>query len=123
MTTRSILVKACLNGSRTRDEHPQVASTPEELAADAGRAVAAGAGALHIHPRGADGAESVAGPVTDATVRAIRAACPGTPVGVTTGAWIEPDLEARLAKIGRWTERPDFASVNVYEAGAPEVAH
>jgi uncharacterized protein (DUF849 family) len=39
---------------------------------------------------------------------------------VSTGAWIEPDLERRLALIGAW-RAPDYASVNLSEVGAPEV--
>jgi uncharacterized protein (DUF849 family) len=55
-------------------------------------------------------------------VWAIRAASPGVSVGVTTGAWAEPDVERRLAAIEAWTELPDHASVNWHEAGADEVA-
>jgi hypothetical protein len=48
------------------------------------------------------------------------------PVGVSTGAWIEPDLERRKESIGAWGSlpagcRPDFASVNLSETGAIEV--
>ncbi|HEY8643716.1 MAG TPA: 3-keto-5-aminohexanoate cleavage protein, partial [Candidatus Dormibacteraeota bacterium] len=49
------LVKCCLNGSRTRAEHPSLPITAEELALEAAAAVAAGAGALHMHPRDATG--------------------------------------------------------------------
>ena len=42
------------------------------------------------------------------------------PVGVTTGAWIEPDLPRRLRLIRAWT-RPDYTSVNLSEPGAVEV--
>jgi uncharacterized protein (DUF849 family) len=48
----------------------------------------------------------------------VRAA--GVPVGVSTGAWIEPDLERRCALIGGWTA-PDYASVNLSEEGAAQV--
>jgi uncharacterized protein (DUF849 family) len=58
----------------------------------------------------------------DPAVAAVRAACRGTPVGVTTGAWIEPDLARRIALIRSWAVRPDFASVNLSEPGAAEVA-
>jgi uncharacterized protein (DUF849 family) len=93
--------------------------TPAELAADAQLCVAAGARAIHLHPRDADGRESLEAAVVDAVVREVRGAC-GVPVGVSTGAWIEPDLERRLALIGAWTA-PDYASVNVSEDGAFEV--
>jgi uncharacterized protein (DUF849 family) len=90
--------------------------TAAELAADARACVAAGARMIHLHPRDQDGRESLSADVIDAVVREVRAAC-GVPVGVSTGAWIEPDLEKRLALIAAWTE-PDYASVNVSEDGA-----
>jgi uncharacterized protein (DUF849 family) len=44
-------MKVCLNGGRSRADHPGVRPTPEELAASAAAAVAAGAEAVHLHPR------------------------------------------------------------------------
>jgi uncharacterized protein (DUF849 family) len=54
-----VLLKACLNGARSRTDHPRCPVTPAELAAEAVDAVAAGAGAVHAHPRNQDGRESV----------------------------------------------------------------
>jgi uncharacterized protein (DUF849 family) len=62
--------------------------TPAELARSAAAAVAAGAEALHLHPRDADGRESLAAADVGAAVAAVRAACPGTQAGVSTGLWI-----------------------------------
>lgn len=90
-----------------------------ELARDAAACVAAGARAFHVHPRDPDGRERLEAEVVDAVVAEVRTAC-GVPVGVSTGAWIEPDLKRRLALIGRWRE-PDYASVNVSEEGAADV--
>ena len=112
------LVKACLNGHRPPGAHPALPVTAEQLAADGASAVAAGAQALHIHPRGPDGRESLA--AVDEAVRAVKAAVPGVPVGVSTGAWIEPDVAARAAAVGAWRE-PDFASVNLSEEGHVDV--
>jgi uncharacterized protein (DUF849 family) len=62
-----------------------------------------------------------------AAVAAIRAACPGIPVGVTTGLWVTGgDVAARRAAVAGWDglpgpARPDFASVNVNEAGWTEL--
>ena len=58
--------------------------------------------------------------LVDRTVTAVRDAC-GVPVGVSTGAWIEPDLERRIELIRAWTA-PDYASVNLSEEGARDVA-
>jgi uncharacterized protein (DUF849 family) len=41
---------------------------------------------------------------------------------VSTGAWIVPEVEQRLAFIGAWEVLPDFAGVNFHEPGALEVA-
>ncbi len=116
-----MLLKGCLNGSRTVAEHAGVPVTPAELAADARRAVAAGAGALHLHPRSEDGAETLEAGACAAALRAVRAACPGIPVGLTTGQWIEGTPDGRLAAVRGWTELPDFVSVNLSEDGVPEL--
>ena len=115
------MLQACPNGGRTRAEHPAVPVSPDELARAAAAAVAAGARSLHVHPRGGHGRESVDAADVGAAVSAIRRACPGVPLGVTTGAWIEPDPDRRRALVAAWSVRPDFASVNFSEAGAAEL--
>jgi uncharacterized protein (DUF849 family) len=118
-TPRAILLKACLNGGRQRHEHPAVPVSAEQLARDAREAVAAGAGQLHVHPRGPDGKETLGAEATEAALTAIRGACPGTPVGVTTGLWAAGgDVDQRLRAVTAWAVRPDFASVNFSEPGA-----
>jgi uncharacterized protein (DUF849 family) len=116
------VLKGCLNGGVRRDQHPAVPITAAEVAADAVRCEAVGAGAVHVHPRDDHGRETLDADVIGATVGALRRACPELPVGVSTGAWIEPDLDRRLAAIGSWTVLPDFASVNAHEEGAERVA-
>ena len=106
------MLQACLNGDR---QGPHVPKTPAELARDAVAVAAAGAEALHVHPRDDAGVETLA---VDAAVRAIRAAV-DLPVGVSTGAWIPGDpVEA----IAAWRELPDYASVNVGEERWLDVA-
>ncbi|MFE7873180.1 3-keto-5-aminohexanoate cleavage protein [Micromonospora humida] len=114
--------KASLNGARRRDEHPAVPLTAAELAADAVRCAALGLAAVHVHPRDADGAESLSPSVIAEAVTTIRAARPGLPVGVSTGAWIAPDPADRVAAVRAWSVLPDFASVNAHEDGAEAVA-
>lgn len=114
-----MIVQACLNGARPADFHPCLPQTPQAIAADAAACIAAGAAELHIHPRAADGRESLA--AVDATVAAVREACPGTLIGVSTGAWIEDDITATRAAIAAWHILPDYASVNLSEPDAPAV--
>jgi uncharacterized protein (DUF849 family) len=116
-----VLIKACLNGARRPQEHPAIPVSPEQLAAEGLRAVEAGAAALHVHPRAADGSQTLDPAACDAAILAIRHACPGVPVGVSTASFIEPDLARRLELIRTWTEWPDFASVNFREEGAVEL--
>jgi len=120
-------IKACLNGGRTPGEHPAVPVTPAQLAAAAEHAVAAGAEAVHLHPRDAGGAETLDAGTVGAAVAAVRASCPATPVGVSTGLWITGgDVAARYRAVAGWAglpapRRPDFASVNLGEDGFAEV--
>lgn len=116
-----MLIKACLNGSRERDEHPGLPLMPEELAREARVAIEVGAGALHIHPRNRQGAQSLAPQVIGEALQAVRKSCPGIPVGVSTGLWIESTVERRLESVRAWRMLPDFASVNFSEPGAAEL--
>jgi uncharacterized protein (DUF849 family) len=116
-----MLIQACLNGSRRRSEHRGLPITADEIAHDAAAVMRAGAGCVHVHPRREDGVESLEPDVVGAMLRAVRIACPGLPVGVTTAAWIEPDAARRGALIDAWQELPDFASVNLSEDGAVDM--
>jgi uncharacterized protein (DUF849 family) len=71
-----------------------------------------------VHPRSSDGSETLEESACDEAVLAIRHACPGVPVGLSSAAWIEPDTARRATMIGSWTERPDFVSVNFSEPAA-----
>ncbi len=117
-----MLIKAALNGGRTRTEHPAIPITPDELAASAKECVAAGAGAIHFHVRGPDGRESLAPDDVAKALYAVRCAVPDTLVGVSTGAWILRDASRRHEMISRWKVLPDFASVNFKEEGALPLA-
>jgi|SRR5579875_2012851 len=120
-----MLIKACLNGGTTREQHPAVPRTPDELAAAAREAVQAGAQAIHVHPRDESGVETLEAEAVFAAVSAIRAAVPGVPVGVTTGLWaVNGDAMRRMALVAGWigVDRPDFASVNLSEPGPDALA-
>jgi uncharacterized protein (DUF849 family) len=118
-----LLIKACLNGSREPGEHQALPLSAEELAHDAEAVVAEGARALHIHPRNAEGKQSLEAPDQAAAIAAIRSRCPGIPVGISTGIWMEPDISRRLQKVQQWTILPDFASVNFNEPGVADLCY
>ncbi|QJU55094.1 3-keto-5-aminohexanoate cleavage protein [Herbiconiux sp. KACC 21604] len=81
-------LQAALSGDST---HPAAPRTAEEIAADAASAVAARATLLHLHAFDDDGRESLAAGPVGRMLRAVRAACPGVPLNVTTFAAIVPD--------------------------------
>ena len=114
-----MIVQACINGARPEAYHPSLPLTHEAMVADAAECIAAGAGELHIHPRDSDGKESLAH--VDELVRGIRSVCPGTLVGVSTGAWIEDDITLTRQRINEWSSLPDYASVNLSEPDAPAI--
>jgi uncharacterized protein (DUF849 family) len=113
-------LKACLNGARTREEHPAVPRTPEELAADGRTAVAAGAQVLHLHPYEGE-VETLAAEPCAAALRAVRAACPGVPISLSTSAAIEADPQRRLQLVAGWTELPELVTANQGEPGIVEL--
>jgi uncharacterized protein (DUF849 family) len=116
------MLQVCLNGARSRAECAHLPVSPQELAAAARAAVAAGAEDIHLHPKDRDGADTLDPTAVAAVLTAVRAAVPGIPVGVTTGAWATPDPGERAAQVRSWTLPPDHASVNWHEDGATEVA-
>jgi uncharacterized protein (DUF849 family) len=107
-------LQAALNGDR---DHPALPRTPAELATEARAAVDAGATTLHLHPYDGDGRQTLGAEPCAAAIRAVRAACPGIPVSLSTSAAIDPDPERRYALVARWTELPDLVTANQGEEG------
>ncbi|TCT29271.1 3-keto-5-aminohexanoate cleavage protein [Martelella mediterranea] len=114
-----MIVQACINGARPSDFHPALPLTIRAMVRDSVQCVEAGASELHIHPRNADGVESLN--ATDELISSLRRACPGTLVGVSTGDWIEGDAAATRNAITNWKMPPDYASVNLSEDNAPAI--
>ncbi len=115
------MIQVCLNGARSAADSRAVPLTPAAMAESAARAVAAGAVDVHVHPKTPCGADTLSPRVVAEVLTAIRAAV-DVPVGVTTGAWAEPDPAHRVRRIRDWTVLPDHASVNWHEEGAEAVA-
>jgi uncharacterized protein (DUF849 family)/adenine/guanine phosphoribosyltransferase-like PRPP-binding protein len=83
--------------------------------------VNAGAELVHIHAYDADGNETLADEPVAAALRAVRAACPGVPVSLTTSADVEGDPRRRLELVAGWTELPDLVTANQGEEGIVEL--
>ena len=116
-----MIVQACLNGSRSRDAHPNLPRSAAEVAWDARECAEAGATSVHVHPR--EPRRESMGPVAVArAVSAIRDAAPGLPIGVITGERVLASVRERVLAIEAWDVLPDFASVNWHDDGATDVA-
>lgn len=112
------------NGGLDRAAHPSVPISVEELLADVRACVTAGADGVHLHPRDETGRESLDPAYVNDTVAQVRGSTRrlglSVEVGVTTGAWIEPDLDRRTRMIRQW-EGVDCATVNLCEPGFEHV--
>jgi uncharacterized protein (DUF849 family) len=112
MTPKAILTCA-LTGVLTDPRQHPVPVTPAQMAAEARDAFNAGASVMHVHLRqqgeGRGHLPSWDPDVAEAVVGAIRAACPGVIVNLTTGV-VGPDVSGPLACIRR--VRPEIAACN-----------
>jgi uncharacterized protein (DUF849 family) len=104
------MIQCALNGSYTREDHPAVPVTLEQLVADSVACQAAGAPSVHLHPRRPpDGTETLAAEVHDAVVAAIRRAVPGLEISCST----QEDIDLGGT--------PDHVSLNLSEDGSIEL--
>jgi uncharacterized protein (DUF849 family) len=118
------LIQCTVNGPFGHDLHPRVPVTCDEIRRDVAACTRAGARSFHIHTRDAAGAESLSPADVSRMVAAARQgakeASADVEIGLTTGAWIVPDLRTRLDMIAGW-ENVDCATVNVSEDGFEQV--
>jgi uncharacterized protein (DUF849 family) len=113
-----VLLQAALNGDR---DHPALPRTPAELAAEARAAVSAGARAVHLHPYDHNGRQTFDAAACSASLRAVRAVCPGIPISLSTSAAIEPDMQRRYTQIAGWTDLPELITANQGDPGIAEL--
>ena len=119
--TDSMLIIAALNGLRSRLECPKVPVTPKELAAEAKRAVAAGAGIVHVQARKADGSPAFDLSYDD-IISAIRAEV-DVPVSIATQRTRSTSLGTITALFQVLRELPDLATVGVRPSEPEFPAH
>lgn len=117
-----MLIKAAINGIRTGDFHPNLPFDIGRATIESKRSFLAGAEAIHVHVWNDQAQESLHPDDVAQWLEAIRLACPTIPIGISTGAWIAPDLSERLRLIDAWTVCPDFVSLNTEEVGFEAVA-
>lgn len=88
------------NGARrTKDDHPLLPITPEELASAAHTCLTAGAGAIHLHVRDGDQRHSLDAEAYRRAIEAITKACPDIAIQTTTEAAGIFDINAQIASV------------------------
>lgn len=130
------MIKAAINGGRSRAEHAAIPVSPDEQAVAAVECLKAGANAIHLHVRSTSSDQNrqaekeslYAGDVAR-TLSAVWSAAMKAKIGarkaqigISTGAWILPEITDRLQAVAAWKVLPGFASVNFNEDGAAELA-
>lgn len=107
----TIIIKACLNGARGREQSTQVPWTPQEVAEEAWRCAAAGAAIVHIHARSDDGAISYDPQWYTQTDRLIRARS-DLIINHTTARMPDVELTQVLRYLRETPEPVDMVSLN-----------
>jgi 3-keto-5-aminohexanoate cleavage enzyme len=114
MSTQDRAILTCaLTGVLTNPQQHPVPVTPEQMAAEARDAFNAGASVMHVHLRrqepGLGHMPSWEPDVAEAVVNAIRAACPGVIINLTTGV-VGKDISGPVACLRR--VKPEAAACN-----------
>ncbi|MEZ4474332.1 MAG: 3-keto-5-aminohexanoate cleavage protein [bacterium] len=108
-----VVITCALTGVLTNPAQHPVPVTPEQMAAEARRAYDAGASVMHCHFRdqrpGMGYLPSWDPEVAAAICEAIRDACPGVIINMSTGV-VGPDIRGPLACLER--VRPEMAALN-----------
>lgn len=108
----SVIIKACLNGARGREECPAVPWTPEEIAEEARRAAEAGASIVHIHARTAEGRNDFAADTYSRIARLVRERC-DVLINFTTARDRDRPIETIESMLRETVPAPDMVSVNM----------
>ena len=107
----NIIVKACLNGARGREQNHNVPWTPTEVAAEAKRCSEAGASIVHFHARTEQGATSYDPAWYTEADRLIRAQTPLI-LNHTTARMPDATIDQVLAYLRGTPEPVDMVSLN-----------
>ncbi len=118
------ILTCALTGVLTDPRRHPVPVTPKQMAAEARDAFNAGAGIIHVHLRnqepGCGHLPSWDPDVAETTVEAIRTACPGVVINLTTGV-VGRDISGPLACLRR--VRPEVAACNAGSLNYLKIKH
>ncbi len=113
-------IQIALNGNRNEQIVPK---TMELIVESAISSINKGANSIHFHPRDNKGNETFNGKYVDTQIGELRKKLKNVPIGISTGEWIEPNLDKRLEQINSWKILPDFVSINYDENGFEKITN
>ena len=111
-------MQIAINGNRNDSIVPK---TMESIVESAISSIKKGAESIHFHPRDENGKETLKGIYVNNQIEKLRTQLKNIPIGISTGEWIEPNLNKRLEQIDSWQNLPDFVSINYDETGFEKV--
>ncbi len=117
-----MLIKIALNGARPKTQNNFIPQSLFEIEREVKLLYENGNNTFHIHCYDENGNESLKPKDVDALVTLVKSISPGIQIGISSGDWIEPDLEKRMKYISDWKFVPDFISVNMIEDDAIKIS-
>ncbi len=105
-----LILTAAITGAETsRKDQPNLPITPEEQARDAVACYEAGARVIHLHVREDDGTPTQRLERFEASINAIREACPDVIIQISTGGAVGESFDKRIAPLNL---KPDMGTLN-----------
>ncbi|MGD8780268.1 MAG: 3-keto-5-aminohexanoate cleavage protein [Ignavibacteria bacterium] len=117
-----MLIKTALNGARSKEQNKFIPQSLKEIEKEVKLLYENGNKIFHIHCYDEDGNESLKPNDVNKLVSLVKNISSEIQLGISSGDWIEPDLEKRKSYIKAWEKVPDFISVNMIEDDAIEIS-
>lgn len=118
-----MLLKIALNGARPKSENEYLPHTLDEIEKEVTLLYEHGCNVFHIHCYDRDGNESLKPEDVSNLITRVKSISSDIQIGISSGAWIEPDFGKRMRYINDWQFLPDFISVNIIEDKAIDIAN
>ena len=123
MYAERMLIKIALNGARSKEQNEYLPHSLEEIEKEVKALYEYGCKVFHIHCYDENGNESLKPKDVNSLVSMVKSISPKIQIGISSGDWIEPDLETRKNNIKAWENVPEFISVNMIEDNALEISN
>lgn len=117
-----MLIKIALNGARSKMQNQYMPQSIVEIEKEVKLLFENGNTVFHIHCYDEYGNESLKPDDVNRLVSAVKNISSEIQIGISSGEWIEPDIEKRKSYIRAWENIPDFISVNMIEDHSMQIS-